>query len=216
MNKSFGNIISYLRKEKGITQKQASEDLGISQALLSHYEKGIRECSLEFVVTLAEYYGVSCDYLLGRSAERNYEKENTSQINNKGLLENLQRKILINNLDFIFEVLTEINQREITKSVTEILMTELYFIIRQLYRNNRENDEEFFTLPLESFSSYCNSFVEKKRGKLIEKIAETRKSRTTHNKVTLSYIEIKEKYSPSASGVLNLIHTTEKNLNKIN
>lgn len=216
MNKSFGNIISYLRKEKGITQKQASEDLGISQALLSHYEKGIRECSLEFVVTLAEYYGVSCDYLLGRSAERNYEKENTNQTNNKGLLENLQRKILINNLDFIFEVLTEINQREITKSVTEILMTELYFIIRQLYRNNRENDEEFFTLPLESFSSYCNSFVEKKRGKLIEKIAEIRKSRTTHNKVSLSYTEIKEKYSSSASGVLNLIHATEKNLNKIN
>ena len=50
MNNTFGSIISYLRKEKGISQKQASSDLGISQALLSHYEKGIRECGLDFVV----------------------------------------------------------------------------------------------------------------------------------------------------------------------
>ena len=35
-----------------------------------HYEKGIRECGLDFVVRVADYYGVSCDYLLGRSADR--------------------------------------------------------------------------------------------------------------------------------------------------
>ena len=40
----FNRIIKLLRKERGITQKQAAEDLGVSQALLSHYEKGIREC----------------------------------------------------------------------------------------------------------------------------------------------------------------------------
>lgn len=57
-------------KERGITQKQAAQELGISQAQLSHYEKGIRECGLEFVVQIADYYNVSCDYLLGRSAER--------------------------------------------------------------------------------------------------------------------------------------------------
>ena len=35
----FNRIIKLLRKERGITQKQAAEDLGVSQALLSHYEK---------------------------------------------------------------------------------------------------------------------------------------------------------------------------------
>ena len=70
MVSDFSRIITLLRKEKGVTQKQAAEDLGVSQALLSHYEKGIRECGLEFVVRVADYYGVSCDYLLGRSPER--------------------------------------------------------------------------------------------------------------------------------------------------
>ena len=46
MGIEFNRIITLLRKERGITQKQAAQDLGISQAQLSHYEKGIRECGL--------------------------------------------------------------------------------------------------------------------------------------------------------------------------
>lgn len=67
----FAAILSRLRKERGISQKNAASDLGISQALLSHYEKGIRECGLDFVVKCSEYYGVTTDYLLGVSENRN-------------------------------------------------------------------------------------------------------------------------------------------------
>ncbi len=65
MNCNFPKIISDLRKSKGISQKQAAIDLGVSQALLSHYEKGIRECGLDFLIKLSAYYEVSCDELLG-------------------------------------------------------------------------------------------------------------------------------------------------------
>ena len=65
MSVEFSAKISMLRKEKGITQRQAAQDLKISQALLSHYEKGIRECNLDFVKKAAEYYGVTADFLLG-------------------------------------------------------------------------------------------------------------------------------------------------------
>lgn len=66
----FAIILSKLRKERGISQKKAATDLGISQALLSHYEKGIRECGLDFVIKCSEYYGVTTDYLLGVSDSR--------------------------------------------------------------------------------------------------------------------------------------------------
>lgn len=69
MNCEFPKIISNLRKSKGISQKQAAIDLGISQALLSHYEKGIRECGLDFLIKLADYYEVTCDELLGVNRE---------------------------------------------------------------------------------------------------------------------------------------------------
>ena len=68
MNTEFPRIMTLRRKERKISQKQAAADLGISQALLSHYEKGIRECGLDFLVKAADYYNVSCDYLLGRTA----------------------------------------------------------------------------------------------------------------------------------------------------
>ena len=64
MNSDFARIITLQRKERQISQKQAAADLGISQALLSHYEKGIRECGLGCLVKIADYYGISCDYLL--------------------------------------------------------------------------------------------------------------------------------------------------------
>lgn len=66
----FAQVLSRLRKERGISQKKAASDLGISQALLSHYEKGIRECGLDFVIRCSEYYGVTTDYLLGVSENR--------------------------------------------------------------------------------------------------------------------------------------------------
>ena len=70
MLSKFAIILSQLRKERGISQKKAATDLGISQALLSHYEKGIRECGLDFVIKCSEYYGVTTDYLLGVSDSR--------------------------------------------------------------------------------------------------------------------------------------------------
>lgn len=66
----FAVILSQLRKERGISQKKAATDLGISQALLSHYEKGIRECGLDFIIKCSDYYGVTTDYLLGVSHSR--------------------------------------------------------------------------------------------------------------------------------------------------
>lgn len=66
MTNKFAIRMTELRAQRGISQKEAAEALGISQALLSHYEKGIRECGLDFLLRAASYYDVSCDYLLGR------------------------------------------------------------------------------------------------------------------------------------------------------
>ncbi len=70
MNVIFSQVLSQLRHEKGVSQRQAAQELGVSQALLSHYENGIREPGLTFVVRVCDYYEVSADYLLGRTVNR--------------------------------------------------------------------------------------------------------------------------------------------------
>ena len=64
MNTDFPRILSLLRKERGLSQKQVAQDLGIAQALLSHYEKGKRECGLSFLIKAADYYNVSTVFCL--------------------------------------------------------------------------------------------------------------------------------------------------------
>ena len=84
MNEAFSARLSALRKERGLSQKEAAEALGISGALLSHYEKGIRECGLQFICKAAAFYDVSCDYLLGvsntrRSINEEFDAKDTAQ-----------------------------------------------------------------------------------------------------------------------------------------
>jgi transcriptional regulator with XRE-family HTH domain len=70
MNSSFSEILSALRHQTGFSQRRAAADLGVSQALLSHYENGAREPKLDFVTKVCDYYSVTADYILGRSDKR--------------------------------------------------------------------------------------------------------------------------------------------------
>jgi len=67
MSLEFSRAIQKLRREKKLSQRVVAQELGISQALLSHYEKGVRQPKLDFVRKITDYYGVSADDILGHS-----------------------------------------------------------------------------------------------------------------------------------------------------
>lgn len=59
--------IRKLRTDMGYTQKQVAEILGVSQNTYSQYEIGILNYPVDALAKLADFYGVSVDYLLGRT-----------------------------------------------------------------------------------------------------------------------------------------------------
>ena len=61
------NNLRKLRRERGLTQLALQTKTGIEQALLSKYETGQRVPPTETLILLADFYGVSIDYLLGRT-----------------------------------------------------------------------------------------------------------------------------------------------------
>jgi len=65
----FENIRN-LRIDRGLTQKQIAEYLHIKQNTYSQYEIGVLNYPLDTVIRLADFYGVSVDYLLGRTEEK--------------------------------------------------------------------------------------------------------------------------------------------------
>ena len=54
-----------LREDHDLKQREVAEMLQTTQQVYSEYEKGIREIPLHRVITLAKYYGVSIEYIVG-------------------------------------------------------------------------------------------------------------------------------------------------------
>ena len=59
-----------IRKERGLTQEEASKEINISLNSYCRYERNEREPTAPILVQMADFYGVSLDYLVGRSEER--------------------------------------------------------------------------------------------------------------------------------------------------
>lgn len=66
----FAERLIELRNEKGITQTEIAEHLGLKLRAYQYYENGRYRPDYEKLVALANYYGVSADYLLGLTDER--------------------------------------------------------------------------------------------------------------------------------------------------
>ena len=63
----YVRILRDLREDADKTQTQIAEVLGTSQTMYARYERGANELPIHHLITLSKYYGVSTDYLLGRT-----------------------------------------------------------------------------------------------------------------------------------------------------
>ena len=63
---NIGQIIKDLRQEKGISQATLASVVGVSQKAIDYWERNINQPKASYIVLLADFFDVSCDYLLGR------------------------------------------------------------------------------------------------------------------------------------------------------
>ena len=69
-----------LRLEKGLSQQQLAEYLHITQQSVYKYEKGISEPNTELMVHMADFFGTSVDYLIGRSSSPDHVMVSCEQL----------------------------------------------------------------------------------------------------------------------------------------
>ncbi|WP_152946161.1 VanZ family protein [Desulfofundulus thermobenzoicus] len=62
----FGERLAFLRQQKGLSQAELARLLGVGQSTIAMYEKNKRLPDYQFLIRLANFFGVSTDYLLGR------------------------------------------------------------------------------------------------------------------------------------------------------
>ncbi|WP_409967311.1 helix-turn-helix transcriptional regulator [Bengtsoniella intestinalis] len=154
MATEFSRGLSALRQERGVSQRTASKDLGISQALLSHYENGIREPGLPFVVRACDYYNVSADFLLGRtlardgsmlSAEDLMGAEDMDSVLRGSILATLQSKLITGSVSVLFDLLGKLGDKNAINHAANFLSVSVYQLYRQLYRHSGHRDALFAT-----------------------------------------------------------------------
>ena len=64
---NFSERIRALRRKNGMTQEALGKIIGVGQDSISIYEKGKHYPEVRNLMILADYFGVSTDYLLGRT-----------------------------------------------------------------------------------------------------------------------------------------------------
>lgn len=63
----FSERLTALRVKQKLRQKDLAERLNVSAATISNYENAIRYPDIEMLARIADYFGVSTDYMLGRT-----------------------------------------------------------------------------------------------------------------------------------------------------
>lgn len=177
----FPQTLARLRRQRGISQKHAAEELGISPALLSHYENGIRECGLDFLLRIAEYYSVSCDYLLGKS-----------ELKNPGIYEVEPEALAI---DRILKVAKEHN-KDVHDILSDIAEVEAYRMSRALCDTAMRSDAFTYKLESSDYKTLCAGTS----ACLYSKLAATGKEK---KKLPASVKDITEKIIDSAEETMS-------------
>lgn len=215
MNSDFPMIISMLRRERRLSQKQVAADLGISQALLSHYEKGIRECGLDFLVKAAEYYDVSCDYLLGRTPNRNGQQAQPVNIPDaeiptvepgSNMVAMINKKVVMNTSAVIFDILDKLGNKKLTNAVSNYLMNAQYQAFRSVYSCEESNPQDLFTLNKSKYRSLCSAAMTLDLAMIDAIIA----SRTENTSMALSPDLLSRYFEKGTASLFTLVRNAEK------
>lgn len=157
MNEALGRSLALLRQERGLSQRSVAKDLGISQALLSHYEKGAREPGLAFVAKACRYYNVSADFLLGLSLSRDgttiLDQDTLPDASEErpgalrgSVMAVVTKKLVVNSAGLLFDLLGELGSKKAVQAAGEYLGGAIYQLFRRLHRASGAN-EDFFDVP---------------------------------------------------------------------
>ena len=105
---NFAKILTDLRESRGAKRQEVADQIGISRASLEYYEKGKRKPDVDVILKLADYYGVTCDYLLRGVRSSFAEIHKTTGLSDKSIeiLQNIcktRKRGYIKMLNFLIE-----------------------------------------------------------------------------------------------------------------
>jgi len=218
----FSRTLSLLRRERGVSQRTAAGDLGISQALLSHYENGVREPGLSFVVKACDYYNVSADFILGRTLSREGSMLTSEEVLNAAepgnvlqgsVMATLQSKLLSGAMGVLFGLLGKLGDKSAINAAASYLGSAVYQLYRHLYRTAGANEAYFALDPAACAMGVADADM---------KLAETQYARALRSQAAqraefpdLSAEALHDNYPGRCQSLTQVLSTADTRLNKL-
>ena len=190
---------------------------------MSHYEKGIRECGLDFVVRVADFYGVSCDYLLGRSPDRSGLTLSVEEIPNPetakdgvfhgSVLPTFNKKLISNSLNILYDKLNSCPDKGLVSEISAYLMIAVYKMFRLLYNAGPKNASSLFGVRKSVYSGYADAAMHVAEAN-VEAILSgedigTGSSVKDTSAFSMTTEKLSKEYPLYATSLFNLIKTSE-------
>ena len=224
-NQDFSRTLSLLRRERGVSQRIAANELGISQALLSHYENGAREPGLAFVRKACDYYHVSADFLLGRSMSRDGTTIGAEELYDasaekgnvvKGSISAmLSKKLLVNSLDLLFDLLGKVGSKSAITAASNYLGDAVYKVFRHLYRASGTQNEGFFSIDSNHFMAGCtDADMVYSEADYLEALSQQVKEKGKESFPPMNDEALHQNYPQACQSLLQIVHTTGERVNK--
>ena len=220
---TFGEKLLELRKQNNFSQEELAEKLGVSRQAVSRWESGETMPDSPNLLQISKIFSVSADYLLGRSADPEgmtltvedipepdaAGKEN--MLSGAGVLPVINKKLIANSLNVVFDLLAKSGSKELTKQVSGYLMAAVYRMFRIIYSFSPKNNMNTFSVPnsgaLESADAHMKTC--EARAKKLEGDSSVK----TEN-ISVSSESLARTYPLFASSLFSLIKNCEDNMEK--
>jgi len=224
-NHDFPRTLALLRREKKVSQRAAAQALGVSQALLSHYENGAREPGLAFVRKACDYYGVSADFLLGLSmhrdgthiiaAEELYDASaEKGNVLRGSVAAMLNKKLLVNSMDMLFDLLGKVGSKEAIAAAAAYLGDAIYKMFRHLHRASGTQDEGFFSIPTRRFQAGCvDADMTYAEADYLDALADQVKEKGRESFPPMDNGALSQNYHSASQSLLQIVHATGERVN---
>ena len=140
---TIGERIAHLRKVKGISQRDLANAMYVKREVVTHWEVGDRDLKTEYTIKLADYFGVTCDYLLRGIQSENVDVARATGLNNKS----------IENIKMLARLSTECNHPNLGIALNDFVSSVNFIWFLSHYMNYRNKTGEL-AYRLEAFKEW--------------------------------------------------------------
>ena len=177
------------------------------------------------MVQVADYYDVSCDYLLGRSAERSGQTINVDDlpegntatggsVYRGSVLPTMYKKLIENSLDILYDKLQESKDKQLVVGVSNYLMLAVYKMFRQMYEASPKNISGMFRVGSARWNSSADAAMHMAEGDLAATLTGDDGTKDSLEPATLalSTDQLARDYPRHATSLFNLVKNAEESM----